>query len=104
MHPAGYLSRSEWEDREHWRAREDELDKQEIERRRRAVLEAEGKVFEGELGSVGSDYGRADDVYRDYMDHQSHYRQKYADLLESINRRVQYRNSTMSRFCDELVS
>lgn len=102
MNPSKYLSRSEWLHRESLRERDDASKKEDIERRRRRVLESEETVYEGQVDSRSLGRVQKDELYQDHLDHCFHYHRKYDELIRDIDLAQQNRKKTMTQLYDQL--
>lgn len=102
MNPSKYLSRSEWLHRESLRERDDVSKKEDIERRRRRVLESEETVYEGQVDSRSLGRVQKDELYQDHLDHCFHYHRKYDELIRDIDLAQQNRKKTMTQLYDQL--
>lgn len=102
VNPSKYLSRSEWLHRESLRERDDASKKEDIERRRRRVLESEETVYEGQVDSTELGRVRKDELYQDHLDHCFHYHRKYDELIKDIDIAQQNRKKTMTQLYDQL--
>lgn len=102
MNPSKYLSRSEWLHRESLRERDDVSKKEDIERRRRRVLESEETVYEGQVDSTSLGRVQKDELYQDHLDHCFHYHRKYDELIRDIDLAQQNRKKTMTQLYDQL--
>lgn len=102
MNPLKYLSRSEWIHRESFRERDDVSKKEDIERRRRRVLESEETVYEGQVDSRSLGRVQKDELYQDHLDHCFHYHRKYDELIRDIDLAQQNRKKTMTQLYDQL--
>ena len=102
MNPLKYLSRSEWIYRESLRERDDVSKKEDIERRRRRVLESEETVYEGQVDSRSLGRVQKDELYQDHLDHCFHYHRKYDELIRDIDLAQQNRKKTMTQLYDQL--
>ena len=102
MNPSKYLSRSEWLHRESLRERDDVSKKEDIERRRRRVLESEETVYEGQVDSRSLGRVQKDELYQDHLDHCFHYHRKYDELIKDIDLAQQNRKKTMTQLYDQL--
>ena len=102
MNPLKYLSRSEWLHRESLRERDDVSKKEDIERRRRRVLESEETVYEGQVDSRSLGRVQKDELYQDHLDHCFHYHRKYDELIRDIDLAQQNRKKTMTQLYDQL--
>lgn len=102
MNRLKYLSRPEWAHRESLRERDDASRKQDIERRRRRVLEKEEAVYEGQLDSTELGHDQRSEFYQDHLDHCSHYQRKYDKLLAEIDQAQQHRKNTMTQLYNQL--
>ena len=102
MNPSKYLSRSEWIYRESLRERDDVSKKEDIERRRRRVLESEETVYEGQVDSRSLGRVQKDELYQDHLDHCFHYHRKYDELIRDIDLAQQNRKKTMTQLYDQL--
>ena len=102
MNPLKYLSRSEWIYRESLRERDDVSKKEDIERRRRRVLESEETVYEGQVDSRSLGRVQKDELYQDHLDHCFHYHRKYDKAIKDIDLAQQNRKKTMTQLYDQL--
>lgn len=102
MNPSKYLSRSEWLHRESLRERDDASKKEDIERRRRRVLESEETVYEGQVDSTELGRVQKDELYQDHLDHCFHYHRKYDELIKDIDLAQQNRKKTMTQLYNQL--
>jgi hypothetical protein len=102
VNPSKYLSRSEWLHRESLRERDDVSKKEDIERRRRRVLESEETVYEGQVDSRSLGRVQKDELYQDHLDHCFHYHRKYDELIRDIDLAQQNRKKTMTQLYDQL--